>query len=786
MVEQGLTITQYADALARVELLDGLSNHLGTSADPGAVVERLADRVANRFGNCAVWLRGEESLKLAALRPPVDVDGDNREAGDQGTGSGSGSGSGTRAPARTAPGRGIAPGRVPEGRIALAGGTAVARAYRTSDLQIATTPPVAGSAMPATVVTVPMLAGGTVHGVLQLAGDRPLGADDVSLALAVAARGGRALANALRFQQQQAVLDAFEGPTVPTGLRLPGLDVEAYHRRDRYHHDAGATWYDAIELEDGFLFFSLGRVTGGRAAAAVLMAQVRGAMRAYVVDYPSPAAVLSGLDRLFDVLRERRPVTTVAGIADPATGEVWLANAGHPLPLLVPASGPVVPVGAARSAALGSRGRIERPEHRLVLGRGDTLLVHTGNPSGATALARQLMATGPGGAGEHLDRWVAGVTALIADGPPTGREGGVATLAVRYRGDRRRRPMHPAAEDRNDRPPAGSPPRLQLPPLVASATAARRWLAEQLDDLPGELVDTATFLTSELVTNAVLHAGTDVVVSLHRGEERVRVDVADGDPGEPILKGYGPDAATGRGLTLFDRLASAWGTRPIIPSGKIVWFELPVDIPGQAAETSALPFDLDAWSDPVGLAVAAEPRQHGPAVQIRLLGVPVAALNRASEQYEALFREFRLVVEQGPSNPGGAPERLIALIDELGTRFAGFTAGVDEEWRAALRQGDPSTDLLLPLPVEVAAACEHYDQLLDQADHFCRAAELITLPATPEAVALRKWFLLEFSRQAAGETPIPWPDSPWGRNAGSTPGPAHLFAPLRGSLPPKP
>ncbi len=148
---------------------------------------------------------------------------------------------------------------------------------------------------------------------------------------------------------------------------------------------------------------------------------------------------------------------------------------------------------------------------------------------------------------------------------------------------------------------------------------------------------------------------------------------------------------------------------------------------------------------------------------VRLLDVPVAVLNRAAEQYEALFREFRLVVEQGPANPGGAPERLLAVIDELGTRFAGFAIGMDQDWRVAVARGDRTVDLALDVPAAVGPACEHYDQLLDQADHFCRAAELITLPATPETVALRKWLLLEFSRQVAGQPPVPWPQSAWAR-----------------------
>ena len=49
-------------------------------------------------------------------------------------------------------------------------------------------------------------------------------------------------------------------------------------------------------------------------------------------------------------------------------------------------------------------------------------------------------------------------------------------------------------------------------------------------------------------------------------------------PAFPAIKDYGQDAATGRGLTLFDTLASNWGIQAV-DGGKIVWFELPVDYP---------------------------------------------------------------------------------------------------------------------------------------------------------------------------------------------------------------
>ncbi|HEY1733791.1 MAG TPA: SpoIIE family protein phosphatase, partial [Acidimicrobiales bacterium] len=432
------TANEYAAALARAELLDSLSVDLGRSPDPETLARRLVERVAGRFGDVAVWFGDDRGLRRVA------------------------------------------------GRLSGVAVDEVASAFRTGDLQIAT------ESAGRRVAALPLLADGAVLGVLAVAGDGELGTDDVSVALAVAVRAGRALADVARLQHEHAVVDACRGPAVRSDLCVPGIDVGAHHRPGR--RPGGATWYDAVELDDGFLFFGLGRVLDGGPAAVALMTQVRAAIRAYVVDYPSPAAVLSGIDRLFDVVREERTVTTVAGIADPASGEVWLANAGHAAPLLVTASGSAIPLDEARSAPLGPGGRggrRERPEHRLVLRRGDAILLHAGEWPGDDLADEPWLATGTGvPVGRALDRWVAGLATLMADHPTGEPPGGIAVLAVRYAG--RHRAVCPAGGGRGSAPgpAAGAAPRLQLPPLASSALAARQWVADRLAGLSGELVDT--------------------------------------------------------------------------------------------------------------------------------------------------------------------------------------------------------------------------------------------------------------------------------------------------------
>jgi anti-sigma regulatory factor (Ser/Thr protein kinase) len=329
----------------------------------------------------------------------------------------------------------------------------------------------------------------------------------------------------------------------------------------------------------------------------------------------------------------------------------------------------------------------------------------------------------------------------------------VVVLALRYLGA--------PAEDREPAPlgtGSNGMSTLRLEPVVESTPAARHWVTEQLRDLPDEVTECAALLTSELVTNAVLHAATPFTVTLHLMEDRIRVDVADGSPIVPSIKDYATDAATGRGLTLFNTLASNWGVLPVV-GGKIVWFELPVDYSIKPIGVSDGTFHFDL----VELAQAElhERVDRGPSIPVNLLGIPVALLQKASEEYEALFRELRLMKEHADArlSPSNLPERLSVLLTEIGTRFNGFGPGVDESWQQVIDHHADSYDWHLELPFSAAEECEFYDGMLDEADEFVVAARLLTLPASPASVAVRRWFLSELIAQLRGAPPTPWATS---------------------------
>lgn len=122
-----------------------------------------------------------------------------------------------------------------------------------------------------------------------------------------------------------------------------------------------------------------------------------------------------------------------------------------------------------------------------------------------------------------------------------------------------------------------------LPPGPAAAGAARRFARAALDawHLDGA-VDTVELVVSELVTNAIRHAGppaagAPVWLVLDWGGDVIRVEVHDGDarhtptPNPPQVDEL---AEGGRGLALIQALGLRWGCGPV-RAGKAVWCELP-------------------------------------------------------------------------------------------------------------------------------------------------------------------------------------------------------------------
>ncbi len=137
-------------------------------------------------------------------------------------------------------------------------------------------------------------------------------------------------------------------------------------------------------------------------------------------------------------------------------------------------------------------------------------------------------------------------------------------------------------------------------PVGRSVATARSFVRDTLQGWGfTDIVDDAVVLTSELVTNAVVHAGTAADVLCLRSEDAVRIEVSDRYPEREIplqqssVNMGSPDREGGRGLQLCAALATRWGV-DYTPTHKLVWFQL--DLPHRPVGTRtagpALPADL--------------------------------------------------------------------------------------------------------------------------------------------------------------------------------------------------
>jgi anti-sigma regulatory factor (Ser/Thr protein kinase) len=90
----------------------------------------------------------------------------------------------------------------------------------------------------------------------------------------------------------------------------------------------------------------------------------------------------------------------------------------------------------------------------------------------------------------------------------------------------------------------------------------------------GELTE---LLTSELVTNAVLHSGGPITLWVEGNPDAIRVAVGDRGAARPMLQSVGEGSDHGRGIRIVDEVATRWGTELADDDGKVVWFEIDID-----------------------------------------------------------------------------------------------------------------------------------------------------------------------------------------------------------------
>ncbi|MFD4985684.1 SpoIIE family protein phosphatase [Streptomyces sp. NPDC058374] len=473
--------------------------------------------------------------------------------------------------------------------------------------------------------------------------------DERSVLTTVARMLAQALSRAGAAESARELTEGLQRTMLPTlGPSIPGMSVAARYVPTGGGLQVGGDWYDMIPLpgaghgeETGGnhrYAFVIGDVQGHDVRAAGLMGQLRIALRAYAAEGHRPDAVLARATRFLSGIMTSRiygssgggnkgedgalPVDEYADWrfatclyieADPATGVLEVARAGHPDPVIRMPDGTVLLRPTTGGLPLGIDPDADYPTTRIVLEPGETIMLCTDG----------LIETGGHDFATGFDRVRAVMERPPASVPTGGQEGTDGSDGVR--GPARDPLSGDGLEDLADRlvQAVHGPPSYHRPgPLVdrreddiavllmhrdlhatgGPVTAGRRTvvtirqdegerIAEARQQLRAVLhdwsdedqADSAVLLLSELLTNVLVHTDGDGLLAAELlgppGSRRLRIEVSDPSDDLPHKRTPGELASSGRGLVLLDLLADSWGVDPQ-GTGKCIWFEMAEHEPG--------------------------------------------------------------------------------------------------------------------------------------------------------------------------------------------------------------
>ncbi|MGW1025472.1 SpoIIE family protein phosphatase [Streptomyces sp. NPDC002577] len=429
--------------------------------------------------------------------------------------------------------------------------------------------------------------------------------DERSVLTTVARMLAQALSRAGTAESERELTDGLQRSMMPTlGPEIPGMNVAARYVPTGGGLQVGGDWYDMIPLPSGRIALVIGDVQGHDVRAAGLMGQLRIALRAYASEGHRPDAVLSRASRFLYGITDALTYGSTAGPApaddpdprfatclyveaDPRTGVLEIARAGHPDPVIRMGDGTVLIRPTAGGPPLGVDPDVDYPTTQLALEPGETMLICTDG----------LIETG----GHDLETGWARIRSVLEEHRPAPPEGLESTKGLEELADVLVQAVHgpsshhmtgPLADRREDDIAVLLLHRSSEPGRVVTSrrtvltiaqaepervAGARQQLREMLHDwADADQTDSAVLLVSELLTNVLVHTDSHALLVAEvigeEGARRLRIEVTDASDDLPHRRSPGELASSGRGLLLMEVLAGSWGVDPR-GEGKSIWFE---------------------------------------------------------------------------------------------------------------------------------------------------------------------------------------------------------------------
>ncbi|TQN42034.1 serine/threonine-protein kinase RsbW [Blastococcus colisei] len=191
------------------------------------------------------------------------------------------------------------------------------------------------------IVAVPLVADGRRLGVVTICADRRRGgftAADVEVAEQLGLQVALVVAKAQRYELDVRTSHTLQANLLPPEPPdLPGLSTAVRYLAATHGVEVGGDFYDVVQLPGDQVALAVGDVVGHDITAAATMGQLNSVYRALLVDRPVPSAMIDRLQASWSLLGLQRMATALFATLDPATGQLRIASAGHPPPLMITA-----------------------------------------------------------------------------------------------------------------------------------------------------------------------------------------------------------------------------------------------------------------------------------------------------------------------------------------------------------------------------------------------------------------------------------------------------------------
>ncbi len=390
------------------------------------------------------------------------------------------------------------------------------------------------------VISVPLLAGGVVTGVIQVGVPAPdrFTEDDILLLRLAADRVALAIDHVRVYEREHRIAETLQRSLLPGRLpTLPGLEVAARYQAAASEAEVGGDWYDVISIDSSRVGLVMGDVAGKGLAAASMVGRLRSALRAYALEGHDVKKAVDRLNQLvWSDLEDSQMATLVFMVIDQAESTISWVNAGH-LPPLVLEDGAPRFLYEPSSVPLGVMPYPQYEAGSMELPSGATILLYT---DGLVERHGELIDHGLGRLAEAASQ-LPGSTERLCDElleqlvPDGAAADDVAILALHA-------------------PPVGERFTLTLPAqpgeLASMRALLRRWLGRA--DGTEEEVAEILIAAGEAATNAIEHGGNDVPFEVAGVVDGDEVDITVTDRGSWREKS--PERGGGRGLALIREL----------------------------------------------------------------------------------------------------------------------------------------------------------------------------------------------------------------------------------------